>query len=154
MKQWTSIAAITALCCTLLAACGSDQQVVMPTPDDVTSETSVTVTYGESSRSVVLDQFTTVSVSGADYVNLADVIATAIPDTSLDQLLVTNFIATDGFMPTASPNCTGMLPLEGVTLEQGYISPSTRNLTWDADLGYAGCMSVKDTEEILIEDKE
>ncbi len=159
MKRPASIAALAALCGAFLAinACGGDQQVVMPdtgttTPDGGNSGKSVKVTYNGSSSTVALGQLTTVAINGVSYAKLADVIAAAIPGRTLDQLKATDFISADGFTPNSKSDCAALLPLGAAIIAKGYIDPATRKLKWDDSLGYPGCMSVRDTAEIVVAD--
>jgi hypothetical protein len=56
-----------------------------------------------------------------------------------------DFESEDGFRPTSK----GCEPLEGETLEFGYLDPETLNLAWDAELGLRGCYWVTGTARIL-----
>lgn len=140
----------------LLSGCG-DQSTELSDGGAETADgdiaVTVLVTYKGSATAVDLAQPTKVSVNGVDYAKLSDVVAIAVTSAAVDQLQVTNILASDGFNPASKPNCAALLPLDGAVLASGYIDPATRNLQWDEALTYPGCMSVTDTAEILVADK-
>ena len=123
-------------------------------PDfDVMSEIAagltVNVVYGGTEQAVDLSKYATIRIGGLAFVALSDVVTTAFPDIDLT-LVTVDFLASDGFKPGSSVNCAALIPLAGILLDNGFISPETRNLAWNESLQYPGCMRVGDTAEIDI----
>lgn len=108
---------------------------------------SVEVTYEGTSAEVDLGSLETVEVNGVDVVRLADVVEAAELGVALADLEF-DFVASDGFRPGSSTNCAGLVPVQGAILEQGYIHPASRNLSWDESLDYPGCLRVDDVATI------
>lgn len=131
-----------------LAACGSEQDVDDGTPT-LTAKTT-RVTYLGASQEIDLSTLGTVDVGGVVVVRLGEVLSTALPEVSL-ATVGANFLSSDGFNPSSKENCALLLPVVGATLNQGYLDPSTRNLSWDVTLAYPGCLAVRDLAEILVE---
>lgn len=139
-----------------LALAGCDQSVDPGATDglgDSVAVNSVTVRRGADERVVVLGSLATVDVQGSQLVRLSDVAGAAFDGLELS-IVTADFAASDGFRPGDSPNCTGLLPVSGETLARGYIDPATRNLAWDADLGFPGCLKVLDMADLILADKE
>jgi hypothetical protein len=135
----------------LLAAAAACSQEVGDGGDGAAG--SVAVVYGESRVDVDLGTLTAVDVGeGEVHVPLDDVVAAGDLARPLEELEF-DFLAGDGFAPRDSPNCTDdLVPVPGANLERGYIHRENRRLFWDAELGYPGCLSVRDTAEILASD--
>lgn len=114
---------------------------------------TVRVVHGDQTKTADLSLEPVVTVKDLPFVRLSDVVGQVFP--SLDLSTVTaDFTAGDGFQPASSPNCATLIPVDGSLLSRGYISPETRNLAWDDDLQYPGCMRVRDTAEIRLVDRE
>jgi len=92
--------------------------------------------------------FDTELFNGVEHIKLSDVLKAAFPG---KQFQVVDFVADDGFSPTSRESCNSLLPVDEAALEQGYINPLNRNLSWDASLGYPGCMRVSNIAEIWVE---
>lgn len=112
----------------------------------------VLVTYSGVEEEVDLTTLDTVDVEGEDLVLLSSVVLEAFPTRALADILA-NFEAYDGFVPSQSPYCDGLVPVFGLRLEQGYIDPATRNVSWDEALQFPGCMYVDECVEIEIFDQ-
>ncbi len=117
-----------------------------------TSAVTVAVEHGGQAVDADLSDLAVVQVGGLDFVRLSDVVKEAFPDLDLGTVTA-DFAASDGFMPGSKSNCTGLVPVQGGLLVQGYISPATRNLAWDEALQYPGCLRVSDTARILLADR-
>lgn len=132
--------------CTLgllvLAACGDDDQTVDPGGQQ-NPALEVGVFHEGQSANVDLGTLSTTAYKGVSLVKLSDV-WTASGFTADRTTLEFEFVASDGFKPS-NKDCAD---LPGTVLDQGYIDPATRNLTWDEALGFQGCYSVKDTVQI------
>jgi len=132
------------LCLLPLTAC-SDDQAVDPGSGSGGGggDATVLVTYEDQSVDVDLSGLETTSYKGVDLVKLSDVwTASGI---SVDRTtLEFELVASDGFKPSVN-DCED---IPGDVLDQGYIDPSSRNLTWDESLGYGGCYSVRETVEM------
>jgi hypothetical protein len=63
-----------------------------------------------------------------------------------------DFVAKDGFRPGMSGNCLDTVPVDNTALEKGYVDLSVRSLSWDASLGFPGCMNLDDFAEIIVTD--
>ncbi|MBP7126626.1 hypothetical protein KBD49_09705 [Myxococcota bacterium] len=125
---------------------------VQDTQADVPAGLTVLVKHGDDTRTASLAALATVSLEGLPFVRLSEVVGSVFP--TLDLSMVTaDFMAADGFVPASSPNCTTLIPVDGALLTLGYISPDTRNLAWDDELQYPGCMRVRDTAEIRLADR-
>jgi hypothetical protein len=112
----------------------------------------VRVTYEAQSEEVDLTLLDTVQHETVAKVRLSAVVHAGYPELQLDAILA-DFVASDGFTPGSSFNCDGLVPVYGLRLEDGYLDPETRNLSWDQTLSFPGCMYVDDTEEIQISDQ-
>ncbi len=135
-----------ALSLLLAAGCGASDQTVNsgangnPSSDGGADGNGVTLQVAYESQSVPVDLGTlaTSSYKGVNLVKLSDVWAAS--GISADRsALEFEFVGADGFKPSIK----GCADLSGILLDQGYIDPTTRNLTWDETLGFSGCYSVK-----------
>lgn len=138
---------IAILAVVLVTACGPQTST-----DGETSPQTIKVTYNGASTDVALDQPTAVTMDGASYARLSEVVMLAVTNRPIEQLAA-NFLASDGFDPASRDNCATLLPIGGDLLRQGYIDPVTRNVKWDESLQYPGCLSLRDTAEIKVSDK-
>lgn len=125
---------------------------VQDTPTDVPSGATVLVKRGDETRTASLAALETAALGGLPFVRLREVVDAVFPGLDLSTVTA-DFMAADGFVPASSPNCTGLVPLDGTLLARGYISPDTRNLAWDDELQFPGCMRVRDTAEIRLADR-
>ena len=113
---------------------------------------TVEVIYAGGSHTVDLSQPGPVTLDGTPYARLSDVVLLALPGQTLASLTA-DFEASDGFKPSEKANCTGLTPLDGDKLAKGYVHPTSRNMRWDDDLGFPGCMAVNGLGKIIIADK-
>jgi len=114
-----------------------------------TNAQSVLVISEEKENTVDLSHISPVSLDGVNYARLSEIVTTALPDIDLAMHTV-DFEAEDGFMPNKSPNCTTHIPLAGSQLAQGYVQLQSRNMKWDDNLAFPGCMSLKNLAKIFI----
>ncbi|MFW5739659.1 MAG: hypothetical protein ACOC1F_04775 [Myxococcota bacterium] len=132
----------------LCLGCSDDQSV---DPGSSGGEPAVLdVSYDGQSVPVDLGDLATTPYEGVELVKLSDVWAES-GITADRAALAFEFVASDGFKPS-NKDCED---LAGTNLDQGYIDPVSRNLTWDESLGLGGCYAVRDTVEMnahLVED--
>lgn len=150
MKLQNALVTVACLVLLQLAACGDDQSVdnganQNPAVDGGSDATGqiLTVSYQGQSYPINLASLATSTYKGVNLVRLSDVwVATgsAVDPTTL----AFEFVSSDGFKPSAK----GCADLPGSVLAQGYIDPTSRNLTWDEALGFKGCYSVKDAAQM------
>ncbi len=126
-----------------LAAC--DQRVSDAPEGDVKT---VEVVFEEVTSEVDLGELDTVTIEGEELVRLSDVVEAADLGVELSALEF-DFVASDGFRSGDRSTCTETIPMPGETLEQGYIDPVTRNMSWDASLGMPGCVRVRDAAQLI-----
>lgn len=139
---------VLVLALTGAAACGN-QSVDSPAAD---AGTSLAVTYQGSSHAVGLASLPTVRFQDVDCASLSDLVAAALPGSSLEALQA-NFVSEDGFNPASRANCATAVPVPGADFGGGYVERATRNLMWDPALGYPGCLSVRALGEIQVLDR-
>ncbi|MBN2498743.1 MAG: hypothetical protein JXR96_29400 [Deltaproteobacteria bacterium] len=110
----------------------------------------VTVQHGQDEVEVDLGTLETVNVEGEELVKLKVVVqaASLVADPSAFGY---DFEGSDGFRPTED---RGAEPMEWAKMDQGYIHPVSRNLSWDAELGLSGWWSVSDTARVHVLDNE
>ncbi len=135
-RFWMTAFGAIAACA--MQACSSDQSVNPGTPT-ADAGASLQVTYESQSVPVDLSKVPTVDYKGTQLVKLADV-WTASQILTDRNTLAFEFVGDDGFKPSDKNGCND---LPGSTLDNGYIDPVSRKLTWDESLGLAGCYSVK-----------
>ncbi len=130
----------------LSSGCSSAQTVNAGTASDGGSAglgLALVVTYRDQSVPVDLGSVASSTYKGVTLLRLADV--WDVSRISADRtILEFEFVASDGFKPSDK----GCVDLSGSVLDQGYIDPTSRNLTWDEALGFRGCYSVKGTAEM------
>ena len=132
----------------VLVACSSNQ-TVDPGGGDGSAGTTVALAVSYQGRSVAVDLGTvaTSSYKGVDLVRLSD--AWARSEIAADRTtLEFEFVGSDDFKPSSK----GCVDLAGSVLDQGYIDPTSRNLTWDEALGFRGCYSVLGTVQMNAHD--
>jgi len=143
-------ALLTAALATAVAAC---DQSVDEDPDGGDAgdggSATVAVVFGGESHEIELDDLPSMLVEGASVVGLLAVIEAALPGEDCSTLAV-DFVASDGFRPEDSYLCVTLVPVPWSTLSRGYLNPATRDLVWDAALGYPGCMSPRDIAQIEV----
>jgi hypothetical protein len=122
------------------------------TRTEVPAGPTVLVKHGDDTRTASLAALASVSLEGLPFVRLSEVVGSVFPTLDLSRVTA-DFMAADGFVPASSPNCTTLIPVDGALLTLGYISPDTRNLAWDDELQYPGCMRVRNTAEIRLADR-
>ncbi len=154
--HWSALAAVCGLLLTT-NACDSEQQVVMADASTAATDgggtgRSVKFDYAGTVVTVELGRVTPVTVAGAQVAKLSDLIALAVPQKPLSGLQGTDFVSADGFTPKSKSNCNALLPVSPETLAKGYLDPATRTLVWDPELGFPGCMTVRDTAEVYLAD--
>lgn len=121
----------------LFAGCGNSGQSVDPGTQTHTQAGKIDVGFESSSVSVNLGPIATTEYKGVALVLLSEVWTAA--NLSVDHTtLEFGFEADDGFTPESK----GCADLPGADLDQGYIDPVSRSLTWDEALGLRGCYSV------------
>jgi hypothetical protein len=138
----------------LATVTGCDQSVDDGSTDahgDAAKSRVVTVEWNGTSRDVDPDELPPDVAPDPRGARLSRVVAAAFPDLDLADI-ASDFEASDGFRPGSSPNCDGLVPVAGLTLERGFIEPATGNLSWDDELGYPGCLKVRDLAKILLQD--
>jgi hypothetical protein len=133
------------------AAADSDQPSDAQ-PSETSAGLKVKVTYQGSSTEVDLNQGELYQNAGDATSILSSVILLALPSKTITTLQA-NFLAGDGYNPADKSSCASFVPVAGDNLKKGWISRATRDLSWDASLGFPGCVNVKDLAEILVEDK-
>ncbi|MBN1772261.1 MAG: hypothetical protein JXB32_13415 [Deltaproteobacteria bacterium] len=142
-KTWVFVAAGL-----FAAAAGCDQSVAEETDGGADGAGRfVTVVFDDAGHEVVLGTLATTLVEGTPVVGLQAVIEAALPGETPDGL-VAGFVGADGFRPESREFCELLVPVDWETLGRGYIHPVTRDLLWDAALGFPGCMSPRDIAEI------
>lgn len=110
---------------------------------------SVDVVHGGEARAVELAALATAALG----VPLSDVIEESWPELDPAALEV-DFIARDGFRPSARSTCQGLVPVPGELLDQGYLEPETANLLWDEALDFPGCLHPDGVATVLLPDRE
>ncbi len=118
-----------------------DLAQILVTASDATAK--VKIAYDGNEIEVDLGNAEQEDIDGESYAKLASVVALAITDRDVTEL-VYDFEASDGFKASDSPNCSGMMPLEGSNLSKGFIHSQDADLTWDETADLPGCLSVKD----------
>jgi len=113
---------------------------------------TVEVTYGGNSVKVDLTKPQPVTVGGVSCARLSDVALLAFPGKDL-ATLTADFASSDGFMPGEQVNCKGLVPVAGDKLAKGYVQLQGHRVVWDSDLGFPGCLSVKDLAKIILANK-
>jgi hypothetical protein len=136
-------AAATAAALVLATATACDQSLATDQDAGDGGSLAVTVVRGADRHRVDLGGLPTTSVEGTEVVGLQAVLAAALPGEDLTASAAA-FVASDGFRPEDRDFCIGLIPVPWATLAQGYLRPDTRDLLWDAGLGYPGCMSPRD----------
>ena len=132
------------------AVAGCDQSVAGETDGGLEAGgRPVTVVFEGGRHEVVLGTLATTSVEGTPMVGLQVVVAAALPGEVHDEL-VAGFVGADGFRPESREFCETLVPVAWSTLAGGYINPATRDLAWEAALGFPGCMSPRDIAEIEV----
>jgi len=111
----------------------------------------IDVVYGETTATVDLSTLDPVDFGGTPHVLVSDVVEAAELGVELTALEL-DFEASDGFRPSSSGRCADFVPVAGSDLDQGYIDLATRDLSWDAGLGFPGCLSVVDLVTIIATD--
>jgi hypothetical protein len=130
----------------VVAAAGCDQSVDEGADGD-DGGGSVTVVFGDAGREVALGTLPTTLVDGTPVIGLQAVVEAALPGEDCAGL-VFDFEASDGFRPEQRDFCATLVPVDWTSLGRGNINPATRDLVWDAALGYPGCMSPRDVAKI------
>lgn len=110
---------------------------------------SVTVLFEGGRHEVALGTLTPTLVEGASVVGLQAVIEAALPGEA-SAGLVAGFVGSDGFRPESREFCETLVPVDWATLAHGFIHPVTRDLLWEAALGFPGCMSPRDIAELEV----
>ncbi len=113
---------------------------------------SIQVTYGGNTIAVDLSKPQPVTLQGAVYARLSDVVLLALPQKTLD-VLTADFAADDGYMPGMKSNCKGLTPIAGDKLAKGYVERQSHDMLWEADLNFPGCMALNGLAKIIIADK-
>lgn len=120
------------------------------------AETSSGPAFSVVYRSTVVEpdlkEAQAVEIGGTTCKGLASVASLAFPHLDLSTVMV-DFLASDGFKPAKSPNCTAIVPISGELLEKGCIILPSHDLKWDASLGWPGCMSIKGAVQMELMDK-
>ncbi len=132
----------------VVVACSSNQSVDPGAGDgSAAAAAALSVSYQGRSIAVELGTVAPSSYKGVDLVKLSDAWTSsqiAADHTTLEF----EFVGSDGFRPSSK----GCVDLAGSVLDQGYIDPTSRNLTWDEGLGMRGCYSVIDTVQMNAHD--
>jgi hypothetical protein len=127
-------------------SCGLEQDVSFDEPEAQPPEgPSLFVLWDENETEVFLNDLDKVLVEGSEVCILWDVLLAAGLEEAEASSLRFDFESKDGFRPSSM----GCEPLEGETLQQGYLNPETLNLIWDDALGFPGCYSVRETRKII-----
>ncbi len=140
-KAWLcSIAAIVCL------GCGLEQDISFDEPEASSPESpSVTVLWDDNEGEVFLDDLDKSQVGDTPACPLWYILRAAGLEEEDILSMLFDFEAEDGFRPTS----VGCDPLEGETLELGYLDPETMALVWDSSLGLRGCYRVTLLARIL-----
>lgn len=126
-----------------LGACDQD---VSENPDGEIG--SVEVVYGETTVTVDMADLEAVTLEdGEDYARLSDIVEAADLGVALGDLEF-NFEGGDGYMTDTHSTCVDYVPVPGSMLAQGYVHLTTRNMEWDSELEYPGCLHVDDVARI------
>jgi hypothetical protein len=107
------------------------------------SGVTLEVSYRSQTVPVDLGTVVTTSYKGVNLVRLSDVWTSSEIATKRSELEF-EFVGSDGFKPADK----GCADLSGELLDQGYIDPATRNLTWEEALGLKGCYAVRDATQM------
>ncbi len=119
------------------------------TMGEVSGVGSMLVRYGDAASPVDLATQSSLVIQGQTMVRLSDVVAASHLSVDLSAV-VAGFRGADGFDPATKPTCIDVFPMSGERLQQGYVILATRNLWWDEELGYPGCIHVSDCAEIIL----
>lgn len=139
--RWLEAAAVL-----VVAAAGCDQALGEGGGGDG-GGANVAVVFGDAGHVVVLEELATTLVAGAPVVGLQAVVAAALPGEEWTGLRF-GFESADGFRPEQRDFCATLVPVDWATLGRGFIDPGSRDLVWDAALGFPGCMSPRDVARI------
>jgi hypothetical protein len=110
---------------------------------------TIEVTQDTSTQVVDLGTLPSVTCGAVQCVAVDDIILAAFPSVTIASISA-DFVASDGFTPASSPNCTSLVPVAGSNLDKGSVTVITRTLAWEASLSYPGCLKVDDLAEIII----
>jgi hypothetical protein len=113
---------------------------------------TVIVTYGGSTYTVDVTKPQPVTLDGAPYARLSDVVLLALPGKAVANLAA-DFEGAGGFKPGSKANCATLIPVAGDKLAKGYAQIQSLNMRWDDDLGYPGCLAPKGLVKIILADK-
>lgn len=120
-------------------------------PDATATEgRELQVNFADGRRAVDLSTLATTTVGGAAVVTLSAVVARAVPETPVADLVLDDLFAADGFHSAAKSGCQAVLPVDGELLARGWVDPVTGNVSWDEALTYPGCLYVEDLTEISV----
>ena len=108
------------------------------------------ITYASTDYMV---DISTVAVETSGLALVSNAVLKALPGKDLSTVNATNFLGSDGFDPSTKPSCQAVLPVDGASLDKGFLDPATLNLTWDASLSMPGCLGVHGLGQILLADK-
>jgi hypothetical protein len=108
---------------------------------------TVEVTYQGTSTVVDVRDLDRVEVDGSEQVSLRDIVGYTELDTPLAELEF-DFLAGDGYRPSASDNCIEVVPVAGHLLNEGYLSFDGLDLSWNASLNFPRCLNVGDVVRI------
>ena len=114
-------------------------QILVETTD---ATAKVKVAFDGNEVEIDLGDAEQADIDGESHAKLASVVAMAITDRDVTEL-VYDFEASDGFKASDSPNCSGMMPLEGTYLEKGFIHSQSAKLVWPDETDFPGCLTVK-----------
>lgn len=127
-------------------ACGLEQDISFEETEALPPEgPSVTVAWGENEAEVFLDELDKIMIDDTPVCLLRDVLLAAGLEEEDILSMLFDFESEDGFRPSS----VGCDPLEGETLEFGYLDPDSMALAWDASLGLRGCYWVTRAARIL-----
>jgi hypothetical protein len=110
---------------------------------------TIEVTQGATTESVDLGTVTSFTCGTGSCVAVDDIILAAFPSATISAITA-DFVASDGYNPVSSPNCSSLVPVAGSDLELGRVTIPNRNLVWDDSLSFPGCLDVDDLAEIII----
>lgn len=140
----TGLCSLAVLLC---LACGLEQDISFDAPETPSPEgPSVTVRWDGNEAEVFLNDLDKVLVEGTPVCVLWDIVLAAGLEEAEILSLRFDFEATDGFRSSSKEGCE---PLEGETLQQGYLDPESLFLSWDRALGFPGCYSVRELALII-----
>ena len=127
-------------------ACGLEQDISIGEPEASSPEgPSVIVAWDKSVAEVFLGDLDKVEVNDTPVCLLRDILLSAGLEEEDIRSMLFDFESEDGFRPTS----VGCDPLEGETLELGYLDPESMALVWDASLGLRGCYWVTQMARIF-----